>query len=180
RRAWGAHDEVRGLEEVDKVINIDQTPIGFSPRSNPATYVKVFDAFRKLYSQIPEAKVRGYSPGQFSFNSKRGRCEACTGLGSRCIEMHFLPDLFVTCEACNGSRYNRETLQITYKGQNISQVLDMTVAEARELFGNVPRLDRMLGTLASVGLDYVKVGQPATTLSGGEAQRVKLAKELSR
>ncbi len=176
----GKHRVVRGTEYIEKVVNIDQDPIGRTPRSNPATYVGAFGHIRELFASTPEARMRGYEPGRFSFNVKGGRCDECNGDGTKRVEMHFLPDLFVTCEACNGSRYNRETLQITYKGQNISQVLDMTVAEARELFGNVPRLDRMLGTLASVGLDYVKVGQPATTLSGGEAQRVKLAKELSR
>ncbi len=179
-QAWGEHDEVTGLEQVDKVIDIDQAPIGFTPRSNPATYVKAFDAIRQLYSQLPDAKVKGYQAGQFSFNSRKGRCEACEGLGSRCIEMHFLPDVWVTCEVCDGKRYNRDVLDVLYKGRSIADVLDMTLSEALAIFGNVPRVQRPLKTLDDVGLGYLKLGQASTTLSGGEAQRVKLAKELSR
>jgi excinuclease ABC subunit A len=180
QKAWGEHDDVVGLELVDKVINIDQTPIGFSPRSNPATYVKVFDAVRTLYSNLPEAKVRGFKPGHFSFNHKRGRCDACRGLGARCIEMHFLPDVWVSCETCEGRRYNRDVVDITYKGVSISEVLNMTVAEALLHFENVPLIRRSLQTLFDVGLGYIKMGQASTTLSGGEAQRVKLARELAR
>ena len=180
RKAWGEHDEVRGLEQIDKVISIDQTPIGFSPRSNPATYVKVFDAIRTLYRQHPEAKVRGFKAGHFSFNNKKGRCGGCHGLGSRCIEMHFLPDVWVTCEVCGGKRYNRDVLGVLYRGRSIADVLDMTVAEALAHFANVPAIRRPLQTLDDVGLGYMKLGQGSTTLSGGEAQRVKLARELSR
>lgn len=180
QKAWGEHDDVLGLELVDKVINIDQTPIGFSPRSNPATYVKVFDAVRTLYSNLPDAQVRGFKPGHFSFNHKRGRCDACRGLGARCIEMHFLPDVWVTCETCGGKRYNRDVVDITYKGASIADVLTMTVAEALVHFENVPLIRRSLQTLFDVGLGYIKMGQASTTLSGGEAQRVKLARELAR
>ncbi len=180
RQTWGDHDEIEGLAQIDKAINIDQTPIGYSPRSNPATYVKAFDAIRQLYSQLPSAKVRGYQAGQFSFNSRKGRCEACEGLGSRCIEMHFLPDVWVTCEVCDGKRYNRDVLDILYKGRSIADVLDMTLSEALTLFENVPRVQRPLKTLDDVGLGYLKLCQASTTLSGGEAQRVKLAKALSR
>jgi excinuclease ABC subunit A len=180
QKAWGEHDDVLGLELVDKVINIDQTPIGFSPRSNPATYVKVFDAVRTLYSNLPDAQVRGFKPGHFSFNHKRGRCDACRGLGARCIEMHFLPDVWVTCETCVGKRYNRDVVDITYKGASIADVLTMTVAEALAHFENVPSIRRSLQTLFDVGLGYIKMGQASTTLSGGEAQRVKLARELAR
>ena len=180
QQAWGAHDEVRGLGLIDKVINIDQTPIGYSPRSNPATYVKVFDVIRKLYTAIPDAQVRGFQAGHFSFNHRRGRCEACTGLGARCIEMHFLPDVWVTCEACGGKRYNRDVLDIRYKGASIADVLGMTVAEALVHFENVPLIRRSLQTLFDVGLGYIQVGQASTTLSGGEAQRVKLSRELAR
>ena len=176
----GRHRVIRGVELLEKAVNIDQDPIGRTPRSNPATYVGVFGHIRELFSSTPEARMRGYEPGRFSFNVKGGRCDECDGDGTKRVEMHFLPDLYVTCEGCGGTRYNRETLQILYKGRNIAQVLDLTVAEARDLLGNIPSIDRILGTLASVGLDYVKLGQPAPTLSGGEAQRVKLAKELSR
>ena len=176
----GAHDRIEGLDQVDKVINITQDPIGRTPRSNPATYVQVMPLIRDLFALTPEAKARGYKPGRFSFNVKGGRCEACTGHGQRRVEMHFLPDVWVTCSVCKGMRFNRETQQIRYKGKNIAQVLDMDVQEALEFFGNVPRITRILQTLADVGLGYVKLGQSATTLSGGEAQRVKLAKELAR
>ncbi|MFT5368053.1 MAG: excinuclease ABC subunit A [Candidatus Latescibacterota bacterium] len=180
QKAWGEHDDVEGLELVDKVINIDQTPIGYSPRSNPATYVKVFDVVRTLYSNLPDAKVRGFKPGNFSFNHKRGRCDGCRGLGARCIEMHFLPDVWVTCETCGGKRYNRDVVDIVYKGVSIADVLTMTVAEALIHFENVPLIRRSLQTLFDVGLGYIKMGQASTTLSGGEAQRVKLARELAR
>ncbi len=180
RRSWGDHDEVRGLDLIDKVIKIDQTPIGFSPRSNPATYVKLFDEVRRLYSQIPEAQLRGFKAGTFSFNSRKGRCEACEGLGSRCIEMHFLPDVWVTCEVCNGRRFHRDVLEVHFRDRSIADVLEMTVSEARLHFENIPKVRRSLQTLEDVGLGYMVLGQASTTLSGGEAQRVKLAKELSR
>jgi excinuclease ABC subunit A len=176
----GDHDRVEGLEQVSKAINITQDPIGRTPRSNPATYVKVFDGIRKLFSEVPEARARGYKPGRFSFNVKGGRCEACKGHGQKKIEMHFLADVWVRCDVCRGTRYNRETLQIRYKGKSIAETLDMDVNEALEHFGNIPKIERQLRTLADVGLGYIKLGQSATTLSGGEAQRVKLAKELSR
>ncbi len=178
--AAGDHDDVRGMDGIDKVIRIDQSPIGFSPRSNPATYVKVFDRVRKLYAQLPDARIRGFSPGHFSFNHRKGRCEACKGLGSRCIEMHFLPDVWVTCEDCHGKRYNRDVVNVLYKGRSIADVLEMTVDEALRQFGNVPGIRRTLKTLADVGLGYIRMGQASTTLSGGEAQRVKLARELAR
>ena len=176
----GPHDEIRGLRFVDKVINIDQTPIGHSPRSDPSTYVGLFQPIRSLFAQTVEARMRGYEPRRFSFNVPAGRCEACQGLGVRKIEMHFLADVWMTCEVCDGKRYMKETLEVTYKGKTIADTLDMTVAEALEHFENVPRIRRMLQTLYDVGLDYIKLGQSAVTLSGGEAQRVKLAKELSR
>lgn len=176
----GAHRRIRGTEFVDKVINIDQSPIGRTPRSNPATYTGVFDHIRRLYAMTQEAKLRGYQPGRFSFNVRGGRCEACAGDGSIRIEMHFLPDVYVPCEVCKGARYNRETLEVTFKGKNIADVLDMSVEEALEFFANQPSIVRHLQTLADVGLGYIKLGQPATTLSGGEAQRVKLASELSK
>ncbi|MGZ4908778.1 MAG: excinuclease ABC subunit UvrA [Halobacteriota archaeon] len=176
----GAHDEIVGIQHVDKVITIDQSPIGRTPRSNPATYTGVFDYIRTLFAQLPDAKARGYRPGRFSFNVKGGRCEACRGDGIIKIEMHFLPDVYVPCEVCEGKRYNRETLEIRYKGKNIADVLDMTVEEGVTFFENIPRIKNKLQTLYDVGLGYVKLGQPATTLSGGEAQRVKLATELSR
>jgi excinuclease ABC subunit A len=176
----GQHERIEGLEHVDKVINITQDPIGRTPRSNPATYVQVMGHIRNLFSQVPEAQARGYDPGRFSFNVKGGRCEACKGHGKKKVEMHFLPDVWVTCNVCKGTRFNRETLQIRYKEKNIADVLDMDVDEALEFFGNVPKIKRILQTLADVGLGYVKLGQSATTLSGGEAQRVKLAKELAR
>ena len=176
----GRFRRIAGLDEIDRVINVDQAPIGRTPRSNAATYVGFFDAIRKLFCQVPEARVRGYGPGRFSFNVKGGRCEECHGDGSVRVEMHFLPDLFVACETCHGRRYNRETLEILYKGCSIADVLEMTVEEALEFMENVPPVRRGLQMLHDVGLDYVKLGQPATTLSGGEAQRIKLAKELSK
>ncbi|WP_434511016.1 excinuclease ABC subunit UvrA [Desulfitobacterium sp. AusDCA] len=176
----GAHKSIEGLEYLEKVIDIDQSPIGRTPRSNPATYTGVFDFIRELFSQTPEAKMRGYARGRFSFNVKGGRCEACRGDGIIKIEMHFLPDVYVPCEICHGQRYNRETIEVRYKGKNIAQVLDMTVEEALEFFKAVPRIARKLQTLQDVGLGYIRLGQPATTLSGGEAQRIKLATELSR
>ena len=174
------HDRIEGLELVDKVINIDQSPIGRTPRSNPATYTGVFDFIRELFSQTNEAKMRGYKSGRFSFNVKGGRCEACNGDGMNKIEMNFLPDVYVPCEVCHGARYNRDTLEVHYKGKNIAEVLDMTVSEACEFFKNLPRIYRKLEVLEDVGLGYIHLGQAATTLSGGEAQRVKLATELSR
>lgn len=174
------HKEMRGLENIDKIINIDQSPIGRTPRSNPATYTGVFDFIRELFSQTNEAKMRGYKPGRFSFNVKGGRCEACRGDGMNKIEMNFLPDVYVPCEVCHGARYNRDTLEVHYKGKSIAEVLDMTVTEACEFFKNLPRIARKLQVLEDVGLGYIHLGQAATTLSGGEAQRVKLATELSR
>jgi excinuclease ABC subunit A len=176
----GAYDELTGWQLLDKVIDIDQAPIGRTPRSNPATYTGLFAHIRDLFAQLPESRVRGYGPGRFSFNVKGGRCEACGGDGMITIEMHFLPDVYVTCEVCGGRRYNRETLEVQYKGKNIAEVLDMTVAQAFEFLANVPPIRQKLETLHDVGLDYIHLGQSATTLSGGEAQRVKLAKELSR
>ncbi|GAK41224.1 excinuclease ABC subunit A [Paenibacillus sp. TCA20] len=176
----GQYKEMKGLEHIDKVIDIDQSPIGRTPRSNPATYTGVFDDIRDLYSQTNEAKLRGYQKGRFSFNIKGGRCEACKGDGIIKIEMHFLPDVYVPCEVCKGKRYNRETLEVKYKEKNISEVLDMTIEDAVEFFRNIPKIHRKIQTLLDVGLGYVKLGQPATTLSGGEAQRVKLASELYR
>jgi excinuclease ABC subunit A len=176
----GLHRRVEGIEQLDKVINIDQSPIGRTPRSNPATYTGVFDHIRKLFAQTNEAKVRGYLPGRFSFNVKGGRCEACAGDGTIKIEMHFLPDVYVPCEVCKGARYNRDTLDITFKGLTISEVLDLPCEEALEFFGNQPTIARHMQTLVDVGLGYVRLGQPATTLSGGEAQRVKLASELAK
>jgi excinuclease ABC subunit A len=176
----GEHDAIEGLELVDKVIDIDQSPIGRTPRSNPATYTQMFGEIRSLMAQTPEARMRGYGPGRFSFNVKGGRCEACRGDGQIKIEMHFLPDIYVTCDVCAGRRYNRETLQVSFKGASIADILEMTVEQAIELFRNVPRIFNILRTLDEVGLGYIKLGQPATTLSGGEAQRVKLARELAR
>jgi excinuclease ABC subunit A len=178
--APGDHDRIEGLEHLDKVIDIDQSPIGRTPRSNPATYTKVFDHIRKLMAKTPEARMRGYPPGRFSFNVKGGRCEACSGDGQIKIEMHFLPDVYVTCEVCGGRRYDRETLQVKYKGLNIADILELTVEEALELFHPVPPIRRILATLHDVGLGYLHLGQPSTTLSGGEAQRIKLSSELSR
>jgi excinuclease ABC subunit A len=176
----GAHDGVDGLSQIDKIINIDQSPIGRTPRSNPATYTGVFDHIRQLFTQTQEARARGYKPGRFSFNVKGGRCEVCKGDGQIKIEMHFLPDVYVPCEQCHGKRYNRETLEVRFKGKNISDVLEMSVEEGVEFFENVPKIARRLRTLHDVGLDYIRLGQPATTLSGGEAQRIKLATELSK
>ncbi|MGE5175442.1 MAG: excinuclease ABC subunit UvrA [Hyphomicrobiales bacterium] len=176
----GAHERLVGLGEIDKVVDIDQSPIGRTPRSNPATYTGLFTFIRDLFAQTPEAKLRGYGPGRFSFNVKGGRCEACGGDGLVTIEMHFLPDVYVTCEVCRGKRYNRETLEVTFKGKTIADVLEMTVDDALELLGAIPPIRRKLETLSGVGLGYIHLGQPATTLSGGEAQRVKLATELSR
>jgi excinuclease ABC subunit A len=174
------HDEIEGLDAFDKVINVDQSPIGRTPRSNPATYTGLFTPIRELFAEVPTARERGYGPGRFSFNIAGGRCEACQGDGVLKVEMHFLPDVYVPCDVCHGQRYNRETLEILYKGKNITEVLDMTVEEAREFFSAVPTLARKLQTLLDVGLGYIKLGQSATTLSGGEAQRVKLALELSK
>ncbi len=180
RSLWGEHKEMIGLENLDKIINIDQSPIGRTPRSNPATYTGVFGDIRELYAATSDAKIRGYGPGRFSFNVKGGRCEACQGDGIVKIEMHFLPDIYVPCEVCGGARYNRETLEVKYKGKSIHDVLEMTVEEGVEFFASIPKISRKLRTIYDVGLGYVKLGQPATTLSGGEAQRVKLATELSR
>jgi len=179
RRA-GAHKEIQGIDEIDKVIEIDQSPIGRTPRSNPATYTKLFDDIRTLLAKTPDAKLRGYAAGRFSFNVKGGRCEACQGQGQEKIEMHFLPDIYVPCDVCKGTRYNRETLQVKYKGKSIADILGMSVEDALEFFENVPRIKRRLQTLFDVGLSYIELGQPATELSGGEAQRIKLAKELSK
>jgi len=176
----GRHGGLAGLEHIDKVINIDQAPIGRTPRSNPATYIGLFTYLRELFALTHEAKMRGYKVGRFSFNVKGGRCEACQGDGIVKIEMHFLPDVYVPCEVCKGKRYNRETLEVQYKGKNIAEVLEMTVDQAAEFFANIPKVARKLQTLADVGLGYIHLGQPATTLSGGEAQRVKLAAELSK
>ena len=179
-RPVGPYRKIEGMEEIDKVIDIDQSPIGRTPRSNPATYIGLWDDLRALFASTPESKARGYSPGRFSFNVPGGRCEACKGDGQIKIEMHFLPDIYVPCEVCHGKRYNRETLEVTYRGKSISDVLDMSVTEALAFFANIPQIKRKLQTLYDVGLGYVRLGQPATTLSGGEAQRVKLAKELHR
>jgi len=176
----GAHRALSGVEHIDKVVDIDQSPIGRTPRSNPATYTGVFDFIRHWFAQLPESKVRGYGPGRFSFNVKGGRCEACAGDGLKRIEMHFLPDVFVRCDLCHGRRYNRETLEVQHHGRSIADVLEMTVEEALEFFGPLPLVRRKLETLKGVGLGYIHLGQSATTLSGGEAQRVKLAAELSR
>jgi excinuclease ABC subunit A len=176
----GAHERVEGVEFLDKVVDIDQSPIGRTPRSNPATYTKVFDPIRELFSLTQEARARGYLPGRFSFNVKGGRCEACAGDGQIKIEMHFLPDVYVTCEVCKGKRYGRETLEVRYKGLNIAEVLDLSVEQARDLFAAHPKIAHILDTLIAVGLGYIRLGQPATTLSGGEAQRIKLSRELAR
>jgi excinuclease ABC subunit A len=178
--AGGTYGTVAGAGALDKLVVIDQSPIGRTPRSNPATYTGTFDLIRELYSLVPDAKIRGYGPGRFSFNVKGGRCEACEGDGIIKIEMHFLPDVYVPCEVCKGKRYNAQTLEIKYKGKSISDVLEMRVDEASEFFGAIPRIHNRLKTICDVGLGYIKMGQPATTLSGGEAQRVKLATELSK
>ncbi|MDF2608229.1 MAG: Excinuclease subunit [Bacillales bacterium] len=176
----GEVKEVQGLDYLDKVIDIDQSPIGRTPRSNPATYTSVFDDIRDVFAQTNESKVRGYKKGRFSFNVKGGRCESCRGDGIIKIEMHFLPDVYVPCEVCHGKRYNRETLEVKYKGKSVSDVLNMTVEDALEYFENIPKIKRKLQTIYDVGLGYIQLGQPATTLSGGEAQRVKLAAELHK
>ena len=180
KKSVGKFDKILGLEHLDKVIDIDQSPIGRTPRSNPATYTGVFTDIRELFAQTQDAKVRGYNSGRFSFNVKGGRCEACQGDGIVKIEMHFLADVYVPCEVCKGARYNRETLEVKYKGKSIYDVLEMTVEEALEFFGSIPKIKRKLQTLYDVGLGYIKLGQSATTLSGGEAQRVKLSTELSK
>ena len=186
QRIWGARDlagayhRIHGFEHIDKAIEIDQSPIGRTPRSNPATYTGAFTPIRELFAAVPEARARGYRPGRFSFNVKGGRCEACEGQGLNKIEMQFLPDVYVACEVCQGARYSREALEIQYKGKTIADVLDMTVQEAFEFFRNIPTIARKLGTMVDVGLGYIRLGQPATTLSGGEAQRIKLSSELSK
>jgi excinuclease ABC subunit A len=176
----GAYSRLRGTEHIDKIVNIDQSPIGRTPRSNPGTYTGVFSYIRDLFSRTPEARMRGYKPGRFSFNVKGGRCEACQGDGIIKIEMHFLPDVYVACDVCHGQRYNRETLEIRYKGKNIREVLEMTVNQATAFFVRIGNIRSKLQTLVEVGLGYIQIGQPATTLSGGEAQRVKLSRELSK
>ncbi len=180
RERAGSHDSIEGVEYIDKIINIDQSPIGRTPRSNPATYTKMFDTIRQLFASLPESEIRGYKPGRFSFNVKGGRCEACQGQGVLQVEMQFLPDVYIPCDVCHGKRYNRETLQVRFKGMNIADVLDLTVSEAVEVFGTIPAIANKLHTLEAVGLGYIRLGQPATTLSGGEAQRVKLSRELSK
>jgi excinuclease ABC subunit A len=174
------YKSISGIDSLDKVIEIDQSPIGRTPRSNPATYTKLFDEIRSLFASLPEAQIRGYKPGRFSFNVVGGRCETCRGGGMKVIEMNFLPDVYVECETCNGKRYNRETLEVRFKGKSISDVLEMTINNATDFFESIPKINRILSTLVSVGLGYVKLGQPSTTLSGGEAQRIKLSSELSK
>lgn len=174
------YDSIEGIENIDKVVNVDQSPIGRTPRSNPATYTGVFSDIRSLFVGLPEAKIRGYKPGRFSFNVKGGRCEACGGNGYKTIEMNFLPDVYVPCEVCHGKRYNRETLEVRYKGKSIADVLDMTINQAVEFFEAVPQILQKIKALQDVGLGYIKLGQSSTTLSGGESQRVKLATELSK
>ena len=174
------NESIEGIENIDKVVNVDQSPLGRTPRSNPATYTGVFSDIRTLFVGLPEAKIRGYKPGRFSFNVKGGRCETCGGNGYKTIEMNFLPDIQVPCEECHGKRYNRETLEVRYKGKSIADVLDMTINQAVEFFENVPDILRKIKTIQDVGLGYIKLGQPSTTLSGGESQRVKLATELSK
>ena len=180
RERPGKHERIVGSQRIDKISQIDQSPIGRTPRSNPATYTKVFDHIRRVFAMVKEAKIRGYGPGRFSFNVKGGRCEACQGQGTKVIEMHFLPDVFVICEECKGRRYNRETLDVRFKGLNIAEILDLRVEEALKMFANIPALKRLLRTLVDVGLGYVTLGQSSTTLSGGEAQRIKLAAELGK
>jgi excinuclease ABC subunit A len=176
----GKHKEIKGTEHLDKIISIDQSPIGRTPRSNPGTYTGVWDEVRKLFAELPESKMRGYRVGRFSFNVHGGRCEACQGHGQLKIEMQFLPDVYIPCDVCCGARFNRETLQVKFKGKSIADILSMTVERGLDFFSNIPRIVRRLQTLSDVGLGYIRIGQPATTLSGGEAQRVKLSKELSR
>jgi excinuclease ABC subunit A len=176
----GDYDRIEGLEHIDKIINIDQSPIGRTPRSNPGTYTGLFDQIRSLFAELPESKIRGYKPGRFSFNVHGGRCEACQGQGQLRIEMQFLPDVYVPCDVCHGARFNRETLQVRFKDKNIAEILDLTVDEGLELFSAFTSMTNRLQTLQDVGLGYIRIGQPAPTLSGGEAQRVKLARELSR
>ena len=176
----GSIGGISGAEAVERIVAIDQTPIGRTPRSNPATYTKIFDEIRNIFAQTPDAKKRGYTPGRFSFNVKGGRCEACSGDGQIRVEMHFLPDVFVQCDVCGGKRYNHETLEVRYKGLNIAEVLNLTVAQARSFFENYPALERRLAVLQEVGLEYLRLGQPATTLSGGEAQRIKISRELGK
>jgi excinuclease ABC subunit A len=176
----GVFDRINGIEYLDKIINIDQSPIGRTPRSNPGTYTGMFDEIRQLFAEMPESKMRGYKAGRFSFNVHGGRCEACQGQGQLRIEMQFLPDIYVPCDVCHGTRFNRETLQVKFKNQSIADILDMTVESGLELFTSFPAIKNKLQTLVDVGLGYIKIGQPGTTLSGGEAQRVKLARELSR
>jgi len=180
RQIEGVYDDIKGLEYIDKVIGIDQKPIGKTPRSNPATYTGLFTYIRDLFAQTQEARTRGYKPGRFSFNVKGGRCEKCKGDGVIKIEMQFLPDMYITCDKCNGKRYNEDVLAIDYKGKNISEVLDMTVDQASSMFNDIPYIKNKLGILQDVGLGYIKLGQSALTLSGGESQRIKLAKELSK
>ena len=180
RQRAGAHRAISGLDQLDKIISVDQSPIGRTPRSNPATYIGLFDQIRELFSKTQEARARGYKPGRFSFNVKGGRCEVCRGDGQIKIEMHFLPDVYVPCEQCHGKRYNRETLEVRFKGKTIADVLEMPIEEALEFFVHIPKIQRRVQTLNDVGLGYMRLGQPATTLSGGEAQRVKLAAELSK
>jgi len=176
----GKLDKITGIEHIDKIINVDQSPIGRTPRSNPATFTGLFTHIREIFAKVPESRMRGYKPGRFSFNVKGGRCEACEGDGLLKIEMHFLPDIYVTCDVCQGKRYNRETLEVHYKGKNISDILAMTVKEALHFFENIPSIKNKLQVLNDVGLDYITLGQQATTLSGGEAQRIKLSRELSK
>ena len=171
---------IKGYRHIDKVIDIDQSPIGRTPRSNPATYTQLFTPIRELFASLPESKVRGYKPGRFSFNVKGGRCETCQGDGIIKIEMHFLPDVYITCEQCKGRRYNRDTLEVKYKGASVADILDMTVNQALEFLGNIPQIKKKLQTIRDVGLGYIRLGQSATTLSGGEAQRIKLSRELSK
>jgi len=180
RYRTGIHDAIEGYNHLDKVINIDQSPIGRTPRSNPATYTGAFDSIRELFAETAESRIRGYKPGRFSFNVRGGRCEACSGDGIIKIEMHFLPDVYIPCEVCKGKRYNRETLEVKYKGKTIADVLTMTVDEGVEFFASIPKIERKLKVLQDVGLGYIQLGQPAPTLSGGEAQRVKLSTELSK
>ncbi|NQU19291.1 ATP-binding cassette domain-containing protein, partial [bacterium] len=176
----GKFDKIKGLEHIDKVIEVDQSPIGRTPRSNPVTYTNVFSHIRDFFTRLPESRVRGYRPGRFSFNVKGGRCESCQGDGIKKIEMHFLPDVYVKCQVCDGHRFNEQTLEVKYKGKSISDVLELSIEEAWELFENIPQIRNILRTLYDVGLGYIQLGQSATTLSGGEAQRIKLAKELSK